>query len=54
MMKLSIMENSKKWEETVDISRFIQEIKKNTWKIALSGIIASVIAYPSISMMSPK
>ncbi|NUC57758.1 capsular biosynthesis protein [Escherichia coli] len=53
-MKLSIMENSKKWEETVDISRFIQEIKKNTWKIALSGIIASVIAYPSISMMSPK
>ncbi|MBJ3592514.1 capsular biosynthesis protein [Salmonella enterica subsp. enterica serovar Saintpaul] len=53
-MKLSIVENGKKRENTVDFSRFAKEIKKNAWKIALTGIIAGVVAYPLISMMSSK
>ncbi|STE15633.1 lipopolysaccharide biosynthesis protein [Escherichia coli] len=54
MMKLSIVENGKKRENAVELSRFAKELKKNAWKIALTGIIAGVVAYPLISMMSAK
>lgn len=53
-MKLSIVENGKKRESAIDISRFANEIKKNIWKILLAGVIAGAIAYPLISMMSSK
>ncbi|MBJ9113815.1 polysaccharide biosynthesis tyrosine autokinase [Citrobacter sp. FDAARGOS_156] len=53
-MKLSIVENGKQRENSVDFSRFAKELKKNAWKIALAGIIAGVVAYPMISMMSSK
>ncbi|MBW9350637.1 capsular biosynthesis protein [Citrobacter sp. EC_71] len=53
-MKLSIVENGKKRENTVEFSRFAKELKKNAWKIALAGIVAGVVAYPIISMMSSK
>lgn len=53
-MKLSIVENGKQRENSVDFSRFAKELKKNAWKIALAGIIAGVVAYPLISMMSSK
>ncbi|EIQ78677.1 chain length determinant family protein [Shigella flexneri 1235-66] len=48
------MENGKQRENSVDFSRFAKELKKNAWKIALAGIIAGVVAYPLISMMSSK
>ena len=53
-MKLSIVENGKKRESTVEFSRFAKALKKNAWKIALAGIVAGVVAYPLISMMSSK
>ena len=53
-MKLSIVENGKQRENSVDFSRFAKELKKNAWKIALAGIIAGIVAYPLISMMSSK
>ncbi|MBU3802427.1 MULTISPECIES: polysaccharide biosynthesis tyrosine autokinase [Citrobacter] len=53
-MKLSIVENGKQRENSVDFSRFAKELKKNAWKIALAGIIAGVVAYSLISMMSSK
>lgn len=53
-MKLSIVENGKQRENSVDFSRFAKELKKNAWKIALAGIIAGVVAYPLISMISSK
>ncbi|AJJ12220.1 chain length determinant family protein [Yersinia rohdei] len=53
-MKLSIVENGKQRESVIDISRFANEIKKNIWKIILAGVIAGVVAYPLISMMSSK
>lgn len=53
-MKLSIVENGKKREETVDVSRFAKEIKKNACKIVLAGIISGAVAYPLISMLSSK
>lgn len=53
-MKLSIVENGKKRESSVEFSRFAKELKKNAWKIALAGIVAGVVAYPLISMMSSK
>ena len=45
-MKLSIVENGKKRESTVEFSRFAKALKKNAWKIALAGIVAGVVAYP--------
>ncbi|WP_213133460.1 GumC family protein [Citrobacter sp. FP75] len=53
-MKLSIVENGKKRENAVELSRFAKELKKNAWKIALTGIIAGAVAYPLISMMTSK
>ncbi len=53
-MKLSIVENGKKRESAIDISRFASEIKKNSWKILLSGIIAGAIAWPLMSLMPSK
>ena len=53
-MKLSIVENGKKRESAIDISRFASEIKKNSWKILLSGIIAGAIAWPLMSLMLSK
>ena len=47
-MKLSIVENGKKRESSVEFSRFAKELKKNAWKIALAGIVAGVVAYPLI------
>lgn len=51
-MKLSIVENGRKRENTVEFSRFANALKKNAWKIALAGIVAGGIAYPLISMMT--
>ncbi|MEB6379529.1 polysaccharide biosynthesis tyrosine autokinase [Leclercia adecarboxylata] len=53
-MKLSIVENGKKRESAIDISRFASEIKKNSWKILLSGIVAGAIAWPLMSLMPSK
>ncbi|NKI73643.1 polysaccharide biosynthesis tyrosine autokinase [Dickeya sp. CFBP 2040] len=53
-MSLSIVENGKKLESTIDFSRFAQELKKNGWKIALSGLVAAAVAYPLINMITPK
>ncbi len=53
-MKLSIVENGKKRESAIDISRFASEIKKNSWKILLSGIIAGAIAWPLMNLMPSK
>jgi len=53
-MKLSIVENGKKRESAIDISRFASEIKKNSWKIILSGVIAGAIAWPLMSLMPSK
>jgi capsular exopolysaccharide synthesis family protein len=53
-MKLSIVENGKRRESSIDFSRFAKEIKKNSWKILLAGVIAGAIAYPLISMMTSK
>ncbi|HCH40028.1 MAG TPA: capsular biosynthesis protein [Enterobacter sp.] len=53
-MKLSIVENGKKRESAIDIARFAREIKKNSWKIVLSGVIAGSIAWPLMSLMSSK
>ncbi len=53
-MKLSIVENGKKVESSIDISKFAKEIKKNSWKIAIAGIIAAAVAYPLINMMTSK
>ncbi|MEL2242468.1 polysaccharide biosynthesis tyrosine autokinase [Leclercia adecarboxylata] len=53
-MKLSIVENGKKRESAIDIARFAREIKKNSWKILLSGIVAGAIAWPLMSLMSSK
>lgn len=52
-MSLSIVENGRKLESTVDFSRFAQALKKNGWKIALAGLLAGVVAYPLISMLTP-
>ncbi|SUW63315.1 Tyrosine-protein kinase YwqD [Buttiauxella agrestis] len=53
-MKLSIVENGKNRESAIDFSRFAKELKKNSWKILLAGVIAGAIAYPLISMMTSK
>ena len=53
-MKLSIVENGKKRESSIDFSRFAKEIKKNSWKILLAGVIAGAVAWPLISMMTSK
>lgn len=53
-MKLSIVENGKNRESSIDFSRFAKELKKNSWKILLAGVIAGAIAYPLISMMTSK
>ena len=53
-MKLSIVENGKSRESSIDFSRFAKELKKNSWKILLAGVIAGAIAYPLISMMTSK
>lgn len=53
-MKLSIVENGKRRESSIDFSRFAKEIKKNSWKILLAGVIAGAIAWPLISMMTSK
>jgi len=53
-MKLSIVENGKNRESSIDLSRFAKELKKNSWKILLAGVIAGAIAYPLISMMTSK
>jgi len=53
-MKLSIVENGKNRESAIDIARFAREIKKNSWKILLSGITAGAIAWPLMSLMSSK
>lgn len=53
-MKLSIVENGKRRESSIDFSRFAKEIKKNSWKILLAGLIAGAIAWPLISMMTSK
>lgn len=53
-MKLSIVENGKKRESAIDIARFASEIKKNLWKIILSGVIAGAIAWPLMSLMPSK
>lgn len=53
-MKLSIVENGKRRESSIDFSRFAKEIKKNSWKILLAGVVAGAIAYPLISMMTSK
>ncbi|WMY76110.1 polysaccharide biosynthesis tyrosine autokinase [Buttiauxella selenatireducens] len=53
-MKLSIVENGMKRESSIDFSRFAKEIKKNSWKILLAGVIAGAIAWPLISMMTSK
>ncbi|WP_226066832.1 polysaccharide biosynthesis tyrosine autokinase [Dickeya zeae] len=52
-MSLSIVENGRKLESTIDFSRFAQALKKNGWKIALAGLLAGVVAYPLISMLTP-
>ncbi|UCZ76683.1 polysaccharide biosynthesis tyrosine autokinase [Dickeya zeae] len=52
-MSLSIVENGRKLESTVDFSRFAQALKKNGWKIVLAGLLAGVVAYPLISMLTP-
>jgi uncharacterized protein involved in exopolysaccharide biosynthesis len=48
------VENGKKRESAIDIARFAREIKKNSWKIVLSGVIAGAIAWPLMSLMSSK
>jgi len=53
-MKLSIVENGKNRESSIDFSRFAKELKKNSWKILLAGVVAGAIAYPLISMMTSK
>ncbi|WP_107758652.1 polysaccharide biosynthesis tyrosine autokinase [Dickeya sp. Secpp 1600] len=53
-MSLSIVENGRKLESTIDFSRFAQKIKQNGWKIILAGLISAVVAYPLISMITPK
>ncbi|MEI7234137.1 polysaccharide biosynthesis tyrosine autokinase [Pectobacterium carotovorum] len=53
-MSLSIVENGRKLESTIDFSRFAQEIKQNGWKIMLACLIVAVVAYPLISMITPK
>ncbi|MGB3254942.1 GumC family protein [Buttiauxella gaviniae] len=53
-MKLSIVENGKKRESSIDFSRFAKEIKRNSWKILLGGVIAGAIAWPLINMMTSK
>ena len=53
-MKLSIVENGKKRESSIDFSRFAKEIKKNSWKILLAGLIAAAVGYALISMMTSK
>ncbi|WP_183269654.1 polysaccharide biosynthesis tyrosine autokinase [Buttiauxella sp. A111] len=53
-MKLSIVENGMKRESSIDFSRFAKEIKKNSWKILLAGVIAGAVAWPLISMMTSK
>lgn len=53
MMKLSIVENGKS-EKTQSNSPALPKNLKNARKIALTGIIAGVVAYPLISMMSAK
>ncbi|GAB7217164.1 GumC family protein [Dickeya oryzae] len=52
-MSLSIVENGRKLESTIDFSRFAQALKKNGWKIVLAGLLAAVVAYPLISMLTP-
>ncbi|QYM92432.1 GumC family protein [Dickeya zeae] len=52
-MSLSIVENGRKLESTVDFSRFAQALKKNGWKIVLAGLLAGMVAYPLISMLTP-
>lgn len=54
MMKLLIVENGKKWEEIVDVFRFVKEIKKNVCKIVFVGIISGVVVYLLISMLLLK
>ncbi|WP_233989986.1 GumC family protein [Pectobacterium brasiliense] len=53
-MSLSLVENGSKLESIIDFSRFAQEIKQNGWKIVLAGLIVAVVAYPLISMITPK
>ncbi|WP_113627692.1 GumC family protein [Pectobacterium peruviense] len=53
-MSLSIVENGRKLESIIDVSRFAQEIKQNGWKIVLAGLIVVVVAYPLINMITPK
>ncbi|GDX04372.1 capsular biosynthesis protein [Buttiauxella sp. A111] len=43
-----------KRESSIDFSRFAKEIKKNSWKILLAGVIAGAVAWPLISMMTSK
>jgi capsular exopolysaccharide synthesis family protein len=48
------VENGKNRESSIDFSRFAKELKKNSWKILLAGVVAGAIAYPLISMMTSK
>lgn len=50
-MTLSIVENGKKIENVIDFSKFINEIKKHWWKVALLVVIVTGACYPLIQRM---
>ncbi|MGB5446715.1 MAG: polysaccharide biosynthesis tyrosine autokinase [Psychromonas sp.] len=53
-MALSIVENGKKLENVIDFSKFINEIKKHWWKVALLVVIVTGSCYPFIQKIESQ
>lgn len=53
-MTLSIIENGKKLESTIDFSNFLKEFKKYRVRVLLVVLAITLIAFPFINAMSPE
>ena len=53
-MKLSMVEQGKKLEDVVELSRYYNRIRKSLWRIALVVLVTAGIAYPLIHMIKSK
>lgn len=50
-MAISIVESGKKLESVIDFSKFINQFKKNWWKILLVPLVVTAAAFPKIKGM---
>lgn len=54
MMKLSMVEQGKKLESVVELSRYFTRIKQNLWRIILVAVVTAAVMYPLVRMITAK